>query len=77
MGSLALQENINKHEEYFENLQKCYNPTQAFARVAVGRSRSSEGLINSDELSEQKLTEFLGETGIFKTLTEILISRRF
>ena len=62
MGSLALQENINKHEEYFENLQKCYNPTQAFSRDAVGRSRSSEGLMKSDELSEQKIPEFLGET---------------
>ena len=58
MGSLALQENINKNEEYFENLRKCYNPTQAFSRDTVGRSRSSEGLMNS----EQKITEFLGES---------------
>ena len=66
MGSLALQENINKNEEYFENLQKCYNPTQAFPRDFLGRSRSTEGLMNSYELSEQKITEFLGEIG-FKT----------
>ena len=65
MGSLALQENINKHEEYFENLQKCYNPTQVLSRDAVGRSRSSEGLMNSDELSEPKLTEYPGEIEIF------------
>ena len=72
MGSLALRENINKHEEYFENLQKCYNPTQAFFRDNVGRSRSSEGLMNS----EQKISEFLGETRIFKTL-KVSISLRF
>ena len=61
MGSLALQENISKNEEYFENLRKCYNPTQAFSRDDTGRSRSSEGLMNSYEFSEQKVTEFLGE----------------
>ena len=66
MGSLALQENINKHEEYFENLQKCYNPTQAFTRDFTGRSRSSEGLMNSYEFSEQKITEFLGEHRIYR-----------
>ena len=58
MGSLALQENIKKNEEYFENLKKCYNPTQAFFRDVPGRSLSSEGFLNSG----QRKKEFQGET---------------
>ena len=65
MGNFTLKENVKKNKEYFENLQKCYNPTEVVSRAGpvLGRSRSSEALWDSTEFSqEQKLTEFLRES---------------
>ena len=70
MGNLTLQENVKKNEEYFENLQKCYNPSQVEPRdgLKLGRSHSSEGLRNRNDISkEQKIKEFLGGWKLSKT----------
>ena len=86
MGNLTLQENIKKNQEYFENLQRCYNPSQVVCRAREvqdrGRSRSSEGFRHStDFCQDQKITEFLGEflmslsvgISVFKTLRLVFL----
>ena len=65
MGNLTLKENVKKNQEYFDNLQKCYNPTEVVSKPgpSIARSKSSEALWDSRGFShEQKLTEFLRES---------------
>ena len=52
-GVASPQDQMERNSEYFENLQKCYNPLEVDNKADFERSRSSDGILQS-VLTEQK-----------------------
>ena len=59
-GVAGLQEQLERNREYFENLQKCYNPSEVDSKVDFERSRSSEGILQNSLTLEQKIADLIG-----------------
>ena len=59
-GAVAFQEDIFRNKEYFDNLQKCYNPSDVDLKSDFERSQSSDGVLSQLMTSEQKIASLLG-----------------
>ena len=59
-GAVAFPEDIFRNKEYFDNLQKCYNPSDVDLKSDFERSQSSDGVLSQLMTSEQKIASLLG-----------------
>lgn len=55
-----MQDQLERNRDYFDNLQKCYNPAEVDNKVEFERSRSSDGILQNDSSSDQKLLDMIG-----------------